>query len=187
MADFNKSIEIVFKNEGGYVNNPNDPGGETNFGISKANYPFTDIKNLTKDEAKKIYYNDFWLKNKLDIVLNQNIADFALDTLVQHGQGAKLIQMALNASGQNVAEDNRIGSNTVDALNTVDPDRFVINGVRIRKNYYDSLIRKNPALAEFRPGWFKRVGFFLLKTKSVMLGGTALILIIAAYFLLKRK
>lgn len=46
--------------EGGYVNDPDDPGGETNFGISKRSFPDVDIKNLTKDEAKEIYREHFW-------------------------------------------------------------------------------------------------------------------------------
>lgn len=42
------------------MNDPTDPGGETKFGISKRSYPHLDIKNLTREDAKKIYLNDFW-------------------------------------------------------------------------------------------------------------------------------
>ncbi len=61
--NFEKAMTFIFKWEGGYVNDGNDPGGETNFGISKRAYPNLDIKNLTKDEAKQIYYRDYWEKS----------------------------------------------------------------------------------------------------------------------------
>ena len=50
----------------GYVNDPKDPGGETNYGISKRAYPDVDIKNLTEDGAKDIYKRDYWDKNKCE-------------------------------------------------------------------------------------------------------------------------
>ena len=56
--DFNEAIEIVLKHEGGYVNDIDDPGGETMMGISKKAYPNLDIKNLTKEDVKNIYYKD---------------------------------------------------------------------------------------------------------------------------------
>jgi hypothetical protein len=52
---FNQAIENVLKNEGGYVNDPYDPGGETIFGISKRIYPHLDIKNITRNQAIDIY------------------------------------------------------------------------------------------------------------------------------------
>jgi hypothetical protein len=63
---FNEAVEFVLRWEGGYVNDPNDPGGETKYGISKRAHPDLDIKNLTLDEAKNIYYNDYWLKADCD-------------------------------------------------------------------------------------------------------------------------
>ena len=48
--------------EGGYSNDPNDSGGETKYGISKKSYPNEDIKNMTLERAKKIYYENYWLK-----------------------------------------------------------------------------------------------------------------------------
>ena len=60
---FDEIIEIVLEHEGGYVNDPDDPGGETNFGVSKRAYPNVDIKNLTEDAAKDIYRRDYWDRN----------------------------------------------------------------------------------------------------------------------------
>ena len=62
MAQFLEIVYDTLDHEGGYVNDPTDPGGETNYGISKRAYPKIDIKALTKHEAVKIYYKDYWVK-----------------------------------------------------------------------------------------------------------------------------
>ena len=62
MELFDKAMNFVGLMEGGYVNDPIDKGGETKYGISKRSYPNLDIKNLTKEQAREIYYKDFWLK-----------------------------------------------------------------------------------------------------------------------------
>lgn len=87
-----KAIEFVLRHEGGYSNDPNDPGGETNWGISKRSYPDRDIKNLTIDQAKDIYYNDYWLKN--DCEIREWPLDLILfDTAVNMGsKRAKVLQ-----------------------------------------------------------------------------------------------
>lgn len=61
MANWERSINFVLRWEGGYVNHPNDPGGETNFGISKRAFPNIDIKNLTVEQAKEIYNKKYWM------------------------------------------------------------------------------------------------------------------------------
>ena len=63
-TSFNDIIEHVLNHEGGYVDDPSDLGGETNFGIAKRFYPNVDIKNLTRDEAKNIYFEDYWKPSK---------------------------------------------------------------------------------------------------------------------------
>ena len=57
MTTFNEIIEKILEHEGGYVDDPLDAGGETNFGITKKFYPNVDIKNLTEEQAKKIYHH----------------------------------------------------------------------------------------------------------------------------------
>ena len=55
MKDFDKALKFVLKWEGGYSNDPNDPGGETKYGISKRSYPELDISKLTLEQAKDIF------------------------------------------------------------------------------------------------------------------------------------
>ena len=61
-SDFDRAIAFVLKWEGGYVNNPADPGGETKFGISQRAYPSVNIKDLTEEQAKAVYKRDYWEK-----------------------------------------------------------------------------------------------------------------------------
>ena len=70
MADFEQAINFVLKNEGGLEENPNDPGGITNHGISlrflksiKPDASEEDIRNLTVNQAKTIYYDHFWVNS----------------------------------------------------------------------------------------------------------------------------
>src|SRR6267154_1819764 len=66
MSNFDRAFTYVVGEEGGYVNNPADPGGETKFGISKKAYPDVDIAGLTIESAKMIYLKDYWTPLDLD-------------------------------------------------------------------------------------------------------------------------
>jgi lysozyme family protein len=87
MSDFNVAVNLVLAHEGGYVNNPDDPGGETNFGISKRAYPTVDIKNLTREEAIAIYKRDYW-KSWMEAQTDQHLANCLLDSAVNQGVAA---------------------------------------------------------------------------------------------------
>jgi len=80
--EFEKAISFVLEHEGGYSNDPNDPGGETKFGISKRSYPELDISKLTLKQAKEIYYKNYWLKagcNELPFPFNIIVFDTAVN------------------------------------------------------------------------------------------------------------
>lgn len=84
--NFNKAIEFVLKWEGGYSNNPADPGGETKFGISKRAYPNLNIASLTKEQAVAIYRKDYWEKcgcDRLEYPLDVIVFDTAVNCGVQ--------------------------------------------------------------------------------------------------------
>ena len=61
MSAFDQAVGYVLEDEGGYVNDPTDPGGETNFGISRTADPDLPIAHLTEDDAKNIYFRDYWM------------------------------------------------------------------------------------------------------------------------------
>lgn len=73
---FEKALEFTLAWEGGYVNDPKDPGGETKFGISKRAHPEIDIKNLDKIQAANIYKTKYW------IPLNCQLASEPLDMVL---------------------------------------------------------------------------------------------------------
>lgn len=95
MNNFDKAFDRLLGNEGGYTAGAGDPGGETNWGISKRSYPSVDIKDLTRDGAKAIYLTDFWGRIHADDMpysIAFQVFDFAvnsgIETAVRHLQRA---------------------------------------------------------------------------------------------------
>lgn len=84
--DFDKAFDRLLGHEGHYVNPKpeDDPGGETNWGISRRSYPHLDIKSLTREDAKKIYRNDFWARVHAD-ELPDGVAFQVFDFAVNSG------------------------------------------------------------------------------------------------------
>ena len=82
MSTFDSAFEIVVGIEGNYSNDPNDPGGETKYGISKRAHPSLDIANLTLEDAKAIYKKEYWDVLGLDNepwYLQLNLFDIAVN------------------------------------------------------------------------------------------------------------
>ncbi len=127
---FDQAVAFVLKWEGGYTYDPDDPGGETNFGITKKSYPALDIKNLTVGQARDIYYRDYWLAVNGDTLVFP--LDFiAFDTAVNCGPGRANKWMSE-------------GKNSVGLLMR-------------RLEHYTYLVKLNPKLIRFYVGWVKRV------------------------------
>ncbi len=127
MADFMTAIAVVLANEGGYSNDPNDPGGETNFGISKRSFPDVDIKNLTRDGAIAIYEKNFW---RFGGVENQDVADKIFDLYVNHGN-VRLVQAALaKLEAGPIVVDGQWGPQTEAAVNAADSVKLLA-GIRL--------------------------------------------------------
>ena len=150
---FEEIIEEVLKHEGGYVNDPTDLGGETNFGITKRFYPDVDIKNLTKEGAKEIYYQDYWIKNRVP-QLPEELKHINFDMCVNQGRGraVKILQKAANAKGADLVVDGGLGPKTIGALSDVELDR--VRAYRVK--YYADLVTRKPELEKFYFGWFRR-------------------------------
>ena len=113
LTSFDEIIDITLEHEGGYVHDPKDLGGETNFGIAGRFYPDVDIKNLTKEGAKEIYKRDYWDKNKIDD-LPDNLKHIFFDMCVNQGRGTavKILQRAINAKGGDLTVDGGFGPGT---------------------------------------------------------------------------
>ena len=150
--DFLKCIEVVLKAEGGYVNHPSDPGGETNFGICKRYYPHLDIKNLTKEDAIHIYFRDYWLpmnlKGIIDLTAVLEIFDMGVNAGIRTA-----IKMAQRLVG--AYPDGKIGVITTAKINECNgfTDAYKFR----RRKFYKTLANKKPELAVFLKGWLNRV------------------------------
>lgn len=102
---------IIDELEGGYVDDPKDPGGETKYGISKRAFPNEDIKNLTKHRAYELYKEFYWDKVKADTLpypLNMLVFDFAVNS--GPVRAIQVLQMILK-----VTQDGIIGPRTIAA------------------------------------------------------------------------
>lgn len=149
---------MVLAHEGGYVCDPQDPGGETKYGISKRSYPRLDIKTLTVEQAKDIYYRDWWLRLKCNAIKDDRVAIKLLDTSVNVGAsaGVKLLQQALCDVGESVAIDGKIGTQTIGVTNRADSIQLLAAMRYHQAQYYKALIECNPVLAKYERGWMKR-------------------------------
>ena len=83
MTLWDAAVSTLFDVEGGHVDDPRDPGGETKFGISKRAYPLENIRELTRDDAALIYRRDYW--NPLPADLPDDLRWMAFDSAVNHG------------------------------------------------------------------------------------------------------
>ena len=159
MANFKKAIEEVLLWEGGYSNDPLDPGGETNFGISSKHHPeIKDVKSLTLDDAIDIYYKDYWIPSKAYLIEDQELANKYLSMAVNTGShnAAMLLQRALRAVGKVVLEDGIMGPQTASAANESN-SRQLLAALRAESaNYYRMLIYKKPHLVRYANGWLRR-------------------------------
>lgn len=157
---FLKAFDLTLGKEGGYVNDPLDPGGETRFGISKRDYPDEDLKALTTLRAREIYYRDFWLPLRLDEVSSPEISAEIFDTAVNAGKrrAAYIAQQALVYLGVTVAVDGTMGPETVRAINAYGDEIALLktlNGLQFM--HYYNLVKADPSMTRFARGWLKRI------------------------------
>ncbi len=134
------SIRMIIRHEGGYVDDPDDPGGRTKYGISQRAYPDLDIAALTVDDAAEIYRRDYWDRVRGDD-LPPAVAHVVFDAAVNMGVGVaiRLMQRQLG-----VAADGIIGPVTLAAARDCDVRGFC-------RDYQVRRIRRYSSL----PGWHK--------------------------------
>ncbi|MEO3879283.1 glycoside hydrolase family 108 protein [Rheinheimera fenheensis] len=150
MNNFTCSLEVVLHHEGGYVNHPADPGGETIYGISRRSHPEVWIKGRPSiEEAKAIYHRDYWLPIKAD-ALPLPVALITFDSAVNCGcfVAAKFLQRALN-----IADDGIIGPVTLSAANRAD-SAALVNAIAGQRIVYSASLRN---WNSFGLGWSRRI------------------------------
>lgn len=129
--EFRKALGFVLPQEGGYVNDPDDPGGETKWGISKRAYPNEDIKNLTPERACTIYATDYW-----------------------DACGCDAIPFPLNVAVFDSAVNCGVGNAKAWLKDTPDVKAYL----QKRKDYYIKIVNRNPTQVKYLKDWLRRIG-----------------------------
>lgn len=146
---FDDAVKLILKFEGGYVHNPDDPGRETKFGISKRAYPNVNIGLLTEDQAKEIYRMDYWDAVMAE-ALPEGIRLILFDAAVNHGVSAavKMLQAAIGMKPTGVMSTSVVvATEHISELQAIDK----IAGYRFTR--YSSSER----WSVFGKGWAKRL------------------------------
>jgi len=149
---FDWIIKFTLDAEGGYDNDPDDPGGETKYGIDKRSHPDVNIKELTLDEAKDIYYTEYWTKFKCD-QFAEPLGEVYFDCCVNTGQkqSNKFIQRAVGTE-----PDGIIGPKTLTAVKQNDPTVLANAVIDQRQRFYENLAYNKASLKKFLKGWTNR-------------------------------
>lgn len=164
-TNFDKSFKSILKQEGGYVDHPDDPGGATNKGITLKtleNYRGTpvskeDLKSLKDSEIKAIYESKYWNSIGGSNINDPEIANMIFDQYVNKGSRVKNhVQQLLG-----VPVDGIMGVGTINKINSLsDEERKVFKENFIQKELddYNELVKNKPKLKVFYNGWMKRLG-----------------------------
>lgn len=188
MASFERAIPIILQHEGGFVDHPADPGGTTNWGISLRfirDFPAfgdidldgdvdpEDIRNMSREQAVKIYKEFWWDKYRYGRFLDQTIATKVFDLSVNMGapRAHKLLQRAANnAFGLRLTVDGILGNASVSAVNVItdgDQEQQLLTAYANEAwGFYQRLMNSRPQLRVFERGWRNRA-FSLTKANSV--------------------
>ena len=155
--NFEECLALVLKHEGGYVNNPKDPGGMTNLGVTKkvweeyVGHPVDEaaMRALGPADVARLYKKNYWDKIKGD-ALPRGVDYACFDLAVNSGVGraAKFLQQAVGAN-----PDGAIGPATLDAVEKADPRSLATEICDLRLNFLQSL----PTWSTFGKGWGRRV------------------------------
>jgi len=177
---FDAAVGVVLAHEGGFVDDPADPGAATNWGISlktlaalgdldgdgyrdgdrdrDGDVDADDVRALERGDAIAIYRRQWWDRYGYDRVDRLFIATKLFDLAVNMGprQAHLIVQRALRATDQPVAEDGILGPETLAAINNA-PAFELMSAMRSEAaGFYRALIAKRPKLARFERGWLSR-------------------------------
>ncbi|ENE19874.1 glycosyl hydrolase 108 family protein [Escherichia coli P0304799.3] len=171
---FSKISSVILRHEGGYVNDPNDRGGETNMGITIATWrayapidlgieaTSSSLRNMTKEQAEIIYYNHYWEPKGFCKLENTKVALMVYDWTITSGRAVKQIRKMLHDEYNNrLIVNNIMDDDMIHCINAVENQEQLLSRIaEIRKDYYRSLTITNGepnAQIKFLNGWINRV------------------------------
>ena len=164
MADNDYAVSVMFVRrwEGGFVDDPADKGGRTNYGITQKTYdawrqlrglPSTDVKGITDADVNAIYYQT-WVgchADKMEMPLSLCHFDCAFNT--GYHQSALFLQRALG----NLTADGIIGPYTLSAIEYANSERVARDYCVYREQFYRDIVARDGTQAKFLDGWLRRV------------------------------
>jgi len=153
---FHEAIQFVLKWEGGYSKDPWDPGGETKYGISKRAHPEWDIPNLTMNQAKKIYFEEYWRTVQAEsfpAYMRLPLFDFSVNS------GPPIAIKKLQKT-VGVDADGIIGNFTLSGAHAIRPHLFLYEYSTKRIMYLSQLNNFD----RYGTGWTRRVCDSLVQT-----------------------
>jgi len=159
---FVASLPFVLRWEGGYVNQPADPGGATNKGVTQRVYDdwrqrqgreARDVRHITDVEVLAIYEMDYWIPPRCDL-LCRNLDLVQFDTAVNMGVGraVRFLQASLGCG-----VDGDFGPLTQNAADTCDVGSTIIAYCDRREAFYRDLVERRPKMQVFLRGWLNRL------------------------------
>lgn len=153
MADPNIAINLTIQNEGGWVNDPFDSGHETNMGITQADMPSVNLKELTPVQAAAYYRANYW-KTYFSQIANQSVGNKIFDMGVLFGVET-MIQLLQHTLG--IKQDGVFGPDTLQAVNDEDSEELLYLFKGSLKAHAMAIVAKNPKDKKFLQGWLNRV------------------------------
>ena len=153
MADPNIAIALTLKNEGGFVNNPADPGGATNMGITQADMPGVNIADLTVTQAETYYDQHYW-KSLYSEIEDQFVANklFDLGVLFGVGTAVQMMQGVLK-----LTPDGVFGPATLAAVNEAEPLSLLTAYKTVMVQHAIDIGGAHPQERQFVVGWLRRI------------------------------
>jgi lysozyme family protein len=156
-SNFKHALEYLVKSEGGYVDNPKDPGGRTNLGVTQKVWESwvgresneKEMRALTKTDVEPLYKRKYWDACRCDDLptgLDYLVFDFAVNAGV--GRSAKTLQSCVG-----VSVDGQIGNQTIEAIKKIAPSDLIERFSEAKINFYKSLV----TFPTFGKGWLNRV------------------------------
>lgn len=171
-ANFNSCVSSILEHEGGLTNDPNDPGGITNWGISlrflldvePTQHPSAStIQTMTKEQAIQIYKQFWWDKYNYEMFDYQLIVEKVFDLAVNMGnrEATKLLQRSINHvhPAAELVIDGLLGRNTFQFSNRVDPPSLRQQLRQYAKDRYIEIATHNPDMERFLKGWLNRAAW----------------------------
>ena len=184
MQSVTELADEIIGREGGYVDDPDDPGGPTNHGVTLGTLrglgkdvdgdgavTSRDVRKLSREQARDLLINHYYHRPRIDM-LPALLQPSVFDMQVNAGaQAVRILQRLLNAMGARLAVDGRIGPKTIAAARGAAesaPDHLADAYGIERRNYYYALADRRPSARKFvrrrdggKGGWIRRAEHFI--------------------------